>query len=329
MKDESKLNVLLNELVKTEESFMKNAQIIQSIFQKLYEHYPEEHIFEQYHLYLKRALPIYEKMYTQLQLIAQNPTFNILKKINQISTLYSSELYTHSFSNFILFYRQFEYWGGEVEYEKWVQKSHLFSSDIMKNVYEKYTPMIFPQRLSQLSMIIHECAEYTADPDVQFIDKLIQTIAKEINEKRIKIEIVSDISHLLNREASVDDQRKIVQLFIENQLYADADLYEINEKIKEYFILFFQEILQNLCQQIEGLKVKLGNKPSKKLVECKDELKERLSRYLAYAKIECLGDHSLIPLAEAVLAESSLTSDDHKKLLLMRNLADSFIHHEL
>lgn len=326
MKDETKLNALLGELLKTEESFTKNAQIIQFIFKALFESYPNEQIFEQYDLYLKRALPIYEKVYAQSRFISHNSSLNAREKIHQITALYSSELYTHSFSNFILFYRQFECWGGEVEYEKWVQKSSLFSSEIMKNVYEKYTPMIFIQRLPQLSMIIHECAEHTADRDVQSIDKLIRATTKEMNEKRIKIEIVSDISHLLNGEGNVDDQKKVVQLFIENQLYQDIELCQINEKVKKYFVSFSHEIFQNLCQRIEELKIKLSDHPSKKVAEFKEELTERLIRYLTYAKNECVVDYAMIDLAEAVLSETPLTSDNRKKLLLMREYADSFVN---
>lgn len=329
MKEQSQLNLLLNELVRTEESFKKNAQTVQLIFQQLRESYPEEHIFEQYDQYLRRALPIYEKICAQIQSISQQSALNSSDKINHITALYSSELYTHSFSNFILFYRQFESWGGEVEYEKWMHKSCLFSSEIMQGVYEQYTPMIFIQRLSQLSMLIHECAKLTDDPKIQSIDKLIRTIAKEINRKRIKIEIASDISHLLSRmneKEFEDDQKKIVQLFIENQLYEDVEFHEINEKVKEYFALFSHEILMNLCKQIEEVKVKLSRSSSKELIEFHGDLKEKLFRYLAYGKNGCLDDHSRIHLAEAVLADKPLTSADHKKLLLMRDFADSFTH---
>lgn len=335
---EEKFIQFLNTFYESEQSFTKNAKIIAFIFNQLYDHYPAESLFEQYDRDLKMALPHFESLSTDFKTIVQDPTLEGINKIEQIAALYCSDPYYQSLSHFILLHKQFERWGGEFEYEKWIRETHLFSADIMQETHGIYSPIIFIQRLPQLALMVQELIKLTADLKIQALGNAIKGKIEAIHARKRKIEALEEISYLLSQESEGDVeeiQKKIIQIFIENRLYLDPEPHEVHQKIKKYYSRWFQEILKNLFKQIEELKIKIQKKPSEQLKIFNSELKERVLRYIEYSEeyaCSLIGFEPWTHLASIVLAEAPLTSvalisyigrqPDNKKLLLMKCFAD-------
>jgi hypothetical protein len=196
---EVKLSYFLNEILDVEASFIRHVKIISSIFEKLREHYPEEQIIEKYDYHLKEALPYFETIGIQSHSIYQDPTLNLTQKVQQVTALYYSGIYYQMFSRLILLYSQFERWGAEIKYEKWVQAKKLFPTEIIQGLYDKYSPSIFIQHLPQILLVVHEFAEQTEDPKIQVVEHALNVIIVEINERKRKMKLIEEVSHLLNR----------------------------------------------------------------------------------------------------------------------------------
>lgn len=334
----AKFSYLLNEFFEVEQSFTQNAKTVTFIFQQLHELYPSEQIFEYYTLYLKNALPHFETLSAHFNAIIQDSSLDSTNKIEQIMMLYCPDWYYQFLFDFTVLYQQFERWGGEFECEKWMQKAQRFSKSITKEVHSIYSPLIFIQRLPQLTLMVQELTKYSSDLKIQELGNTIKEKIEAVRERKRKIAIVEEISYLLsqeNEENADENQKKATQLFIENRLYVIPELQEIHQKIKNYYSLYFQNILQNLFKQVEELKVKVKKKSSKQLEIFNHELKERLLRYLEYSKnyaASSLNFEPWIHLAHIVLAEASLTGvvlksyiekqPDNNKLLLMKCFSD-------
>jgi hypothetical protein len=114
----------------------------------------------------------------------------------------------------------------------------------------------------------------------------------------------------------------------------DSELYEVDQKIKHYYFLYFQEILLSIFKRIEEVKIKMKRKSSQYLELFHSELKERLLRYLEYSNNFgfLAGFEPWTHLANIVLADTPLSGaalklcieqqPDNKKLALMKCFAD-------
>jgi len=166
-RDKNYLQRLLNEILSSEVSFLGCARIIGVVFEKLCISYPEEKIFKSYDSQLKIALPQFEKFYTQFSLISQISCLDFIEKIEQLALLYKTEFYYQAISDLSLLYLDFEWWGGEFEYERSVKKKIFLSVEVMNGIDSQYSPILFLQRLPQMAMLMHEAAKYHPNSIIQ------------------------------------------------------------------------------------------------------------------------------------------------------------------
>lgn len=293
---ERKLSALLDELKALDVSFVSNAKQIGMIFKQLCPHYQDEELIKEYNQHLSVAVPCFVSFSQIINDIFANSALDMKNKTQKIVSLYSSDnskSYYKNLCHLILLYPRFEEWGGDIRYEELTRDQNLFTQDILINMGSKYSPIIFIQRVAQLQMIIERIANHTKDPNIQNVHRHIAAIGLDINEKRRRIEILTNIKSLLNNardEGNLEEgQKNAVKLFIENRLYLDPSLVNLNKDIRKWYSSHFPQILTNLFQQIEELKIKIKKTDVDKQKRLKNQLevlKENLIRYLEYPDLQ-------------------------------------------
>lgn len=335
-KEEKTLASCLNAFFNSETSFTQTVRSIKALFLSLKNHFPDVEIFEKYDHLLKVALPCFESLYNQSQSIACNEELLLGERVCRIAELYCDEMYYRHLTRLIFLFPEFEEWGGEVEYAGWMKKARLFSSESAEDAAYLYSPSVFLQQLFQLEFFIEQFSLHSPCFQVDAAERIVAENKKEVGIRLNREEVTAEITRLFNEQEEGNYHERAVQIYIEEKLYLDHSLSDIRVKVRECYPSYFKSLIFSYFRQIEEVKLKFKEKPSRSLNKHGQELKERLKNLLEYSKEEYqlpLPDfHSLELMAKVVqtgraLNYSELQADldemsDDRRLSLLKCFSD-------
>ncbi len=329
---------LLNEFLDTEALFIQKVRGMRILFQNFCGQNRPAKILQEYHHHLKNSLDSFETIYSESLEVFQNGWTFPEEQVMRLAKVYCDEGFYRHLSLLIGLYPAFISWEedeGDEEYAHFIRESRFFPFDVIEEAACRFHPMIFSQHLQELVFFFESFRRFCKNREIELALAIMAKTKDETTRKLNFRSVVETICDLLD-EKGEEKCRFAIELYLNERLFCDPKMHELEKKVKQLFPLHCRAIFFELFESIERLKSRSRDEkiPLRKEFLC--HLQKRFTDGLEYMKrehpslaadcsiLEEMGRRLLFDemLSPPPFADASAAPIDTHRLLWMKSLAE-------